>query len=345
MAMPAVGLDISDFSVKYIQLMCEKGRVVLKGHGKVDLPIGTIEHGEIKDPTTLTKILAKLRRDAELEFVHLALPEEHAYLFQMEFPRVRQDELEQMLEFHLKENVPIAAEEALFDYDIIKETDSAYHANVSVYPAPIANLYLDTIAEAGFETLSVELEAQATARSLLHPLDRSTSIIIDVGRSNASLSISMGGVVGFTASLELGGDHFTRSISRHLNLSFREAEKLKRKFGFADTSENGAVYEALLPIVVQLREAIGKHYLYWQMHADQDLGSTEVSRVILVGGNANMQGMAEYLEVGLEVPIEVGNVWQNVINFDESLPPLDADRSLEFATAIGLALRSTLRGV
>jgi type IV pilus assembly protein PilM len=344
LTMPAVGIDISDYSIKYILLHHVKGRVVLGAHGKVDLPIGTIEHGEIKDPTTLTKILTKLRRDTGFEYVHLALPEEHAYLFQMDFPRATQDEVEQMLEFHLKENVPIAAEEAVFDYNIIKETNASYLANVSVYPAPIASLYLDTLVTAGLKPLSVELEGQATARALLRPDDTSTNIIIDVGRSDASLSISVGGIVGFTASLELGGDHFTRSISRHLSLSFQEAEKLKRDYGFADVPENSSVYSALLPTIQQLKEAISKHYLYWQMHADSGLGSTEVSRVILIGGNANLRGMAEYMEVGLEVPIEIGNVWQNVFSFEEVLPPQNAHESLEFATAVGLALRSVMRG-
>jgi type IV pilus assembly protein PilM len=342
--MPAVGIDISDYSIKYVHLEHEHGHVVLKGHAKIDLPIGTVEHGEIKDFTTITKMLTKIREDNNFHFVHLSLPEEHAYLFQTNLPLASQEEVEQMLEFHLKENVPITAEEALYDYGVIKQTASAYVANVSVYPAPIATLYLEALAAAGLTPLSVEIEGQATARALLHPHDTSTNIIIDVGRSDASLSISLAGTVGFTAGLEIGGDHFTRSISRHLNVSFQEAEKLKRDGGFADTPSNAAVYEALLPTVSQLKETINKHYLYWQMHADNELGSTDVSRVILVGGNANLLGMPEYLEAGLEVPIEIGNVWQNVFSFEEFLPPLPAHQSLEFASAVGLALRSVMRG-
>lgn len=344
LTMPAAGIDISDFSIKYILLRHEHGRVVLAAHGKIELPIGTIEHGEIKDLTTLTKLLTKLRRDTNIEFVHVALPEEHAYLFQTELPRSDGEEVQQLLEFHLKENVPVASEEATFDYTVVKETPSSIVANVSVYPMPIAAPYLEALSVAGLKPLSVEIEGQATARALVQPGDPTTNIIIDVGRSEASLSISVAGTVGFTASLETGGDHFTRSISRHLNLSFQEAEKLKRDHGFTDTPQNSAVYEALLPVVSQLKDTISKHYLYWQLHADSELGSTEVSRVILVGGNANLHGMAEYLEVGLEVSIEIGNVWQNVFSFEDVIPPLNADQSLEFATAIGLALRSVMRG-
>lgn len=342
--MPAVGINISDFSVKYMELVHAHGSIAVKQCGKVELPIGTIEGGEVKDMVALTKVLATIQKEKGLTYVHLALPEEHAYLFQTEVPKGSRAEVEQMLEFHLKENVPIAAEEAVFDYSVVKATQANYILNVSVYPAPLVAQYADALAEAGLTVLSAEIEGQATARALLRQDDRTTAIIIDVGRSSASLSISTGGVVGFTAGLEIGGDQLTRSVSRHLNISFHEAENLKRRGGFCDTAENKSVYEALAPTVTELKNAISKHYRYWQMHADATLGSTDVSRVILVGGNANLRGMPEYLEVGLDVPIETGNVWENILSFEDELPPLSANESLEYATAVGLALRSIARG-
>jgi Tfp pilus assembly PilM family ATPase len=78
------------------------------------------------------------------------------------------------------------------------------------------------------------------------------------------------------------------------------------------------------------------------MHAGS-AGATDVSRVILVGGNANMAGLAEYLEAALEVEVVIGNVWTNVFSFQEHIPTMHHRESLEFATSIGLALRSLMR--
>lgn len=344
LTMPAVGIDISDYSLKYVFLEHKHGHITLTDFGKLDLPVGTIESGEIKDPSALVKILSKLRRDHDYEFAHLALPEEHAYLFQTELPHGTQDELQQMLEFHLKENVPIGAEEAVFDFSVYKETTQQLSVNVSVYPAPIVERYLSIFEEAKLVPLSLEVVGQATARALLPPDEAGTVIIVDIGRSEASLSISSGGSVTFTASLETGGDHFTRAITRHLDISFQEAEHLKREEGFRDTKQNRLVYEALLPAVHNLQSAINKHFLFWQMHTDSGTpGTSQIDKVILAGGNANVRGIAEYLEASLEVPIEIGDVWHNVFSYDDFIPPVRAPQSLEYATAVGLALRSISR--
>ncbi len=169
-------------------------------------------------------------------------------------------------------------------------------------------------------------------------------LIIDIGRNDASLSISTNGIVTFTANLETGGDYFTRAIARRLDVSFQEAEMLKRKHGFRDTKEDSLVFEGLLPVVVKFAEAINKHLMYWHMHMSiGDNGAEEVSRVILVGGNANVVGIAEYLEASLEVPVEVGDVWKNTFSYEDYIPSINANDSLEYTTAIGLAMRALMR--
>jgi len=344
LAMPAIGVDISDYAIKFLYLKHHKGEVSLGAHGKVDLPLEAIERGEVKDPATIVKLLKRIRQDHGIAYAHLALPEEHAYLFQMEVPRVTKNEVEDQLEFHLKENVPIGAEEAVFDYNVLRTTKDHYVLNVSVYPMTIASQYVGVLEDAGFKPLSVEIEGQATARALL-PLQESVpTLIIDIGRNDASLSISQNGIVTFTANLETGGDYFSRAIARHLDISFQEAERLKRQHGFTNTQEGLSVYQALVPAMDEFTEAVHKHIMYWQMHSTTSDESHEpVERVVLVGGSANTKGVVEYLEAALELPVDVGNVWSNIPGFSHDTPPLHAKESVEYTTSIGLALRSILR--
>lgn len=345
LTIPAAGVNISDYSVKHVFFERHKEGVRVVSHGKLDLPLSTVEHGEVKDGGVLAKILNRMREEAGYQYVHLALPEEHAYLFQITLPKGPREEIEQMLEFRIKDNVPISADEAVFDYNLIRENPESYELNVSVYPLLIVNQYLSALHEAGLIPLSLEIEGQATARALLpsdHPLP---TMILDLGRNDASLSISTSGMVTFTASLETGGDVFTRAIARGLNLSFQEAERLKRKYGFRDTKESSDVFEQLAPVMADFKETIRKHMMYWQMHAGGEGGQSEVvARIVLAGGNANVVGLAEFLESQLGVPVEIGNVWEHILSFEEHLPQISAQESLEYATAVGLALRSLTRG-
>ena len=344
LTMPAVGMDMSNYAIKYVSLKRDKGVVALDSYGTVDLPLEVIERGEIKDPETVVKLLSRIREENHFEFMHLALPEEHAYLFQINVPKGSRAEVEQMLEFHLKENVPIAADEALFDFSIFKENKKSYDLNVSVYPTEIASGYIQVLEEARFKVLSIEIEGQATARTLTDPKNDAPVLIIDIGRDSASVSIPRKGDVTFTANIDTGGDHFTRSVARELNISFQEAERLKRKHGFCDIPEGKMVYDGLYPEISKFAEAIRKHLMYWQMHINSGgEEAEEVTKVVIVGGNANIIGLAEFLEATLEVPVEVGDVWKNIFSYETYIPDIHASVSLSYATAVGAALRSIHR--
>ena len=344
LAMPAVGIDISDYAIKYISLANKKGEKSLEVYGKVDLPLEVIERGEIKDMETVVKLLTRLRDEHHFNFVHLALPEEHAYLFQMSVPKGTRSEVEQQIEFHLKENVPIDASEAVFDFSIYKKHKETYDVNVSVYPKAIALQYMSALEESGYTLLSMEIEGQATARTLLSGKDKRPVLVIDIGRNNSSVSISTQGEVTFTASLDIGGDYFTRAIARDLNISFQEAEKLKRKHGLRDTPESEMVFNSFSPLAAKFAETIRKHLMYWHMHmSSTGTEQEEVSHVVVVGGNANITGLVEYLEAILDVSVEVGDVWKKVFSYDEYIPDIHASSSLEYATAVGLGLRGLSR--
>ncbi len=342
LTMPAVGLDISDYAVKHVFIKRHGRHFYLESVGKTDLPIGVVEGGVVKDVETLVRMLRRVREDHGYTHTHLSLPEAHAYLFQLDIPHDAETDAYQLVEFSLKEHVPIGAEDAVFDFAVLEDRERSQFVNVSVYPATIAQAYIDAARSAGFNVLSAEIEGQATARALLAPLNNEPTIIVDLGRSQAGFSISVNGSVIFTANLEIGGDRFTRAIARGLDISFQEAEKMKREHGFRNTRASKVVYDLLRPVVDDLCEAVHRHLLYWQMHAS-DEKVRNIKRIVLVGGNANMPGLLEHMSAMLEVRVEVGNVWTNTFSFHEYLPDMHRAASLEFATATGLAMRSLLR--
>jgi Tfp pilus assembly PilM family ATPase len=68
-----------------------------------------------------------------------------------------------------------------------------------------------------------------------------------------------------------------------------------------------------------------------------------VTHAILVGGNASVRGLSEYLEGALRVPVVSGDVFTNLASRDAWIPSLDYTESLAYATAIGLALRDDIQ--
>jgi Tfp pilus assembly PilM family ATPase len=55
-----IGLDISDTSLKLVQLKKKGSKIKIQAMGRVELPIGTIEKGEIKNQRSFLESLEKL---------------------------------------------------------------------------------------------------------------------------------------------------------------------------------------------------------------------------------------------------------------------------------------------
>ena len=66
--------------------------------------------------------------------------------------------------------------------------------------------------------------------------------------------------------------------------------------------------------------------------------SEAVDSIVLCGGGSNMPGLLPYMTRRLGRPVEAGNPWVNV-KLGREIPLIDRGHSVQYSTAIGLALR------
>ncbi len=358
--MDAIGVDISDQSLKFIELKEKEVHFEPKQWGRIKVPDGAIQKGRITDHEKLVSILRQLHKKTGVPFVHASLPEEHAYLFQIKVDKdIEKEELFTAIEFNLRENVPIPPEQAVFSYEIVpysdaKETylfgnkddeeieeiiDDKISLSVSVYPIEIVDQYLKAFEDAGMKVLSFEVEAQAVARAVTPENDNDVHMVLDIGTSKIGLAIINQGILVFTSTLEIGGEDFKEAIKKSLGVSDEEANEIKNEKGFVQSPGNKEVFSALFSSMSVLKDEVNKHFTFWNSEQGEK-GSGKIEHIYLCGGNANIKGLPEYLEANIGVSTMLANVWINAVPFDEHIPKIPRKHSLEYATAIGLALRS-----
>ena len=143
----------------------------------------------------------------------------------------------------------------------------------------------------------------------------------------------------FTSTVDVGGVILNNMIQKNFKISFEEAEKMKKKFGLQRNSVNKELFSVLLNSVSILRDEIEKHFLYWHTHLDEDEKERpSIKKIILCGGDSNLIGIAEYFSVSIKCKVDIANVWVNVFNLENEIPDINFDKSLTYATALGLAL-------
>src|ERR1700693_5835685 len=85
---PSFGLDISDESLKFVQLLLTKNGIKVGRYGERKIPAGIIESGKIKNPAKLKEVLLSLRKEEGIKFVRVSMPEEQEYIFALRLEKV-----------------------------------------------------------------------------------------------------------------------------------------------------------------------------------------------------------------------------------------------------------------
>ncbi len=333
------GIDISDKSIKFAEFLVVKTGIKVGRNGEKDIPDGVIQSGKIKDPKRLKEILQSLKKELNIKSARISLPEEQVYLFELMLSKDGLKSVRESIELALEEHIPVPAEEAIFDYEILNETDTSLELEVAAIQVNVLKEYLSVFGDAMIPVQSCELEAQAISRAVIKKGDKDTYMIVDFGHTRSGIFIVSQGVVVFTSTLDVGGKSLVDVIQKSLNLGAEEAEKLKRENGLSRNTENKELFSILLNVVSVLRDEVDKHFIYWHTHKDENgKDRPRIKKIILCLGESNLIGLSEYISVSMKIPVELANVWINIKDTSKYVPDIKSNKSLAYAAVFGLAL-------
>lgn len=346
MTLPAVGVDISDASLKYVQFHREGHRLALARWGDIPIPPDIVKRGDVLNKAGMVDILKRFKRETGATYVRVSLPEERAYLFETTVPaKTSPRDVRSAIEFHLEENVPLSPRDAVFDYTVMGEGGKDGHelrVSVAVYARDTIASYYESCREAGLVPVAFEVEAQAVARAAVKTGDQGTYLIVDFGQSRTGVGIVHKGILMFTSTIDVGGIHLTDAIKRQVPTVDSATElKLKNELGLlradANTDKSVDVHAALLAPVVTLKDELAMRINYWNLR-DENVTDRDIGQVILCGGSSNLAGLPEYLSEELGIPAARAQVWQNAFSFEDEVPPITHRYAYGYVTAVGLAL-------
>ncbi|MDB5238766.1 MAG: pilM [Candidatus Parcubacteria bacterium] len=303
--MPHAGLDISDDAISCIAYSGSRHNKKLATYGRMDLPPGLIDGGDVKDEKELASRLTEFVKSHGLSYVKVSIPEEKSYLFGTEVPSGEFDAIEQNIEFKLEENVPLSAPDALFYFDLIPASTAtgALRANVSVVPRTYIERYVALLKGAGLRPLAFEVAPKSIARATALPGSYDTRLIIHVMNRKTGIYIVSGTVVNFASTVGVGGE---------------------------DQDP-----QALSAAVAALAKEIDRVQSYWSSHGTGQI----VHEVLLAGRNSPaFEAACEHIKNDHPLSVRVADIWQNAFNVDRYLPPISREESLGYAVAAGLAL-------
>jgi len=348
-----LGLDLSDFSLKFVQLEKNKKGFSLINCVKEDLPVGLIQRGEIKKEKELTNIIkGALRKIKRRPFgnreVVCSLPEEKVFIRVIQLPLMKEEELGQAVGWEAEAHIPLNINEVYFDWQIIKRpVNQSDHYNILVGAAPrfLVDSYFRFLKRSGLKPIALEPESVAVSRSLIKVVDLTPTILVDLGASGTNFVILSASALYFTSHISISGQLFNRAIMESLGINEKKAEQLKIEVGLDKAKEKGKVYQALKPLVEELVNQIKDYTAFYQNQSSRlSRPDGVIGRVLLCGGDSLLNNCPSFLEQKLGLTIEIGNPLVNLPGATKGSSPklssLSKKEILTYTTALGLAMRN-----
>ncbi|MGC9159306.1 MAG: cell division protein FtsA [Terracidiphilus sp.] len=173
---------------------------------------------------------------------------------------------------------------------------------------------------AGIEVTEAVLESIASAEATLSADERELgSCLLDIGAHSSDLVVFFEGAVVYTASVPIGGQHFTNDLAVGLQMSAAEAEELKIQHGHAVVTAvpQQAEIEIASPQqqrtlslrgIAEILEPRARELFYFVRESLRQGGVLDAlgAGCVLTGGGSMLAGLLDIAESLLRVPARAG---------------------------------------
>jgi type IV pilus assembly protein PilM len=338
-----VGLDIGSSCIKAIELKRSKGEIVVSHLGVEPLASDIVVDSMIVDSGSVSSAISKIfgEHAIKTKSVATSVSGHSVIVKKISVQPMSEGELAESITTEAAQHIPFDIADVNVDFDILNPDDTGPQMDVllvAVKKDKILN-YTNVLSLAGKTPAVVDIDAFALQNCYEYnyqPHHDTTVALLNLGASVMNINIVKGTTPLFTRDVSVGGNQYTDSLQKELDLSFDDAESLKLGRKVGTVSE-----DAKLPILQQVTEIIvleiQKTFDFFRATASGE----HIERIYLAGGSSRVPGLVEALRQEFSLPVEVLNPFQRIV------PPADSmehdileQNPGQLAVAVGLALRS-----
>lgn len=338
---PVVGLDIGSSSIKAVELKNTKAGYELVSFGLEPLAQDTVVDGAIMDAPLVAGAIGTIfdRQQIRSRSVATAVSGHSVIVKRVTLPLMSEEELYDRIQSEASQHIPFDISDVNLDHQILESGDSQMDVLlVAVKKDKILN-YTNVLAQAGKTPTVVDIDAFALQNCYelnYNPDPGQTVALLNIGASVMNIIIVRGGVPLFTRDVSVGGNQYTDALQKDLDLSFEDAEKLKKGEPLPGVNEEhrGTLLRSVSDILIL---EIQKTFDFFRATASGE----NIQRIYLAGGTARVSGVVDLLREEFGLPVEELYPFRKIV-INPGRHSEDQVRELapRLAVAVGLALRS-----
>ena len=335
-------LDIGTSAIRICELAPTKAGFQLVRYYQRDLNIDPAMEEEDKAERR-RDVLNALLKEAKIRTKKtiVAVPGQSVFTRNRPLPPVPEYKVTQIVRYEIQQQIPFSLDQIALDYQVLDRTEAGgYDVMMAAIKVDVVEKHLEILRKTRRRIDVVDVSPIAAYNWLCHTGefgdDGQCVALLDLGATTTDIVIQKDNQFKFTRSLHVGGNDITTAIAANFNMSFEDAERLKREKGFAPTGDakrDGRGGEVIGRVLARLVGEINRSFAYFRSQP----GGGPVTRVVVTGGGACLKNIIPFLQNQLRVDVRIA---QPLAGIAVSPKANEASEHPEQAcVALGLALR------
>lgn len=341
-----LGLDISSTSVKLLELSRSGAKYRVESYSVEPLPENAVVEKNISDVEGVGQAIARLvdRSKTKVNQAAVAVAGSAVITKTIEMSAaLTEDETESQLQVEADQYIPYPLDEVALDFEVqglSPRSEEQVEVLLAACRRENVEMRQAALELGGLKAKVVDIEAHCMQRAFNLVREQFTAedgddqiiAIIDIGATMTTLSVLTDSSTPYAREQLFGGKQLTEEIQRRYSLSVEEAGLAKKQGGLPDDYET----EVLQPFKETVIQQVTRSLQFFYSSSAYD----DVDHIILAGGTASIEGLADMVAAKLGTPTSMANPFLNMSLSSKVNPVSLANDAPALMIACGLALRS-----
>lgn len=355
------GIDIGNSSLKALRLRPGSGAndVEALAFDFIEYPKVLTQPGAEPEKLVAEAMKQFLSRNSVLgDKVAISVSGQNGLARFIKLPPVEAKKIPDIVRFEAKQQIPFDLQDVVWDYQQMGASDAsdgfAMETEIGLFAMKReqVNRSLEPFQQAGVEVDFVQLTplclynyiafdrlTDLPAAQDYDPEDPPESIVVLSMGTDATDLVVTNGFRVWQRSIPIGGNHFTRALTKELKLTFAKAEHLKRNATAAQDPK--AIFQAMRPVFSDLLTEIQRSIGYFTT-IDRN---AKIGRMVALGNGMKLPGLRRYLKQNLGFEVERVDSYRGLTGPEVVAAPAFKENLLCFGVSYGLGLQALDEGV
>lgn len=347
------GIEIGQAALKALRCSLDGDAVVAEAFDYIEYP-KMLSQPESNPAELIAEALDKFkeRNDANKYKICMSVPGQSGLAKFFKPPPVEVKKLADLVRYEARQQIPFDLEDVVWDYQMMPgstvEDGYALESEVGLFamkremvlrqlqPTDRANIEVDLVQMAPMAIYNMVAYDRMHERIENESFDPdsppSSTVVLSIGTDSSDLIITNGFRI-WQRSMPIGGNHFTRQLTKDLKLTFAKAEHLKRNA--REAADPKLIFQTMRPVFNDMVTEIQRSIGFFRTQNRK----AEITELLIAGNTLKMPGLAAYIGKNLGLEVHVLDHFQRLTGDDVLNIPAFRDNIPTYAVAYGLCLQ------